>query len=50
MACRIADIFQVVVLAAGPHAALRGRRARVRPALLAEEHVLELHHAGVGKE
>ena len=43
----VAHVLEVVVLAAGAHAALRGRGARVRPLLLAEEHVLELHHAGI---
>src|SRR5688572_29050071 len=49
MACSIADVLQVVVLAAGAHAFLRGRGADVRPLLLAGEDVLELHHAGVGE-
>jgi hypothetical protein len=47
---RVADVLEVVVLAAGAHAALRGGRARVVALLLAEEHVLELHHAGVGEQ
>src|SRR5579885_2595341 len=47
---RVADILQVVVLAARAHAALRGGHARVRRRLAAEKHVLELHHAGVGEE
>ena len=45
----VADVVEVVVLAAGAHALLRGRRAHVGARLLAGEHVLELHHAGVGE-
>ena len=41
----VADVFQIIVLAAGAHAALRARRARIVARLLAEKHVLELHHA-----
>jgi hypothetical protein len=46
----VADILQVVVLAAGAHAFLRGRGARVAALLGASEDVLELHHAGIGEE
>ena len=46
----IADVLEIVVLSAGAHAALRGRRARVVAQVLAEEDVLELHHASVGEE
>ena len=42
----VADVVEVVVLAAGAHALLRRHRARVGPRLLAGEHVLELHHPG----
>ncbi len=45
----VADIVEVVVLAAGAHALLRDCRAHVGARLLAGEHVLELHHAGVGE-
>ena len=44
------DVLEVVVLATGAHALLRGRRAHVISALLAEEHALELHHPRVGEE
>ena len=44
------DVVEVVVLAADAHALLRRRGARVRALLLAEEHVLELVHPGVGEE
>src|SRR5690606_13980664 len=50
VACGVADVLEIVVLAAGPYAALRGRRARNRALLAAEEHVLELHHARVREE
>src|SRR5262245_2210713 len=46
----VAHVLEVVMLAARAHAALGGGRARVRPLVLAEEHVLELHHPGVGEE
>jgi hypothetical protein len=46
----VADVLQVVVLAAGAHAALRRHRAGVGARVLAGEHVLELHHAGVGEQ
>ena len=46
----VADVLEVVVLAAGAHAALRARRAGVVALLLAQEHVLELHHAGVREQ
>ena len=45
----VADIVQIVVLAAGADAFLRRGGAHIGPLLLAGEHVLELHHAGVGE-
>ena len=45
----VADIVEVVVLAAGAHAFLRGRGLRVGALLEAGEDVLELHHAGIGE-
>ena len=45
----VADVVEVVVLAAGAHALLRGRGAGVGACLLAGKHVLERHHAG-GRE
>ena len=45
----VADIVQVVVLAAGAHALLRGGGAAVGPLFHAGEDVLELHHAGIGE-
>ena len=46
----IADVFQIVVLAAGAHAFLRRGGALVGPLLQAGEDVLELHHAGIGEQ
>ena len=46
----VADILEIVVLAAGAHAALATGGAYVRAFLLSQEHVLELHHAGVGEQ
>ncbi len=45
----VADIVEVVVLAAGADAFLRGRRPQVGPLFQAGEDVLELHHAGIGE-
>ena len=47
---RRADVLEVVVLAAHPHALLRRRRPRVGARLAAEEQVLELVHPRVGEE
>ncbi len=46
----VTDVFQIVVLAAGTHAFLRGRCAGIRTLVEAEEHVLELVHPGVGEQ
>ena len=46
----VADIVEVVVLAAGAHAFLAGGRAGVQALLGAGEDVLELHHAGIGEQ
>ena len=46
VAVRAADVVEVVVLAAGPHALLHRRRPAVRRRLLADEVRLERHHAG----
>ena len=46
----VADVLQVVVLAAGTHATLRARRPHITALVLAQKHVLELHHAGVGEQ
>ena len=49
MARRIADVVEVVVLAASAHALLRRGSRRIGTRLLAGEHIFELHHAGVGE-
>ena len=46
----VPDILQVIVLAPGTQAALGGSGAQVVTLLLAEKHVLELHHAGIGEQ
>ena len=46
----VADVIQVVVLAAGAHAALGRGRARGGPGLGAGEDVLERHHAGIDEQ
>ena len=46
----VADVLEVVVLAAGAHAFLRGGGAGVGTLVEAEEDVLELVHAGVGEQ
>ena len=46
----VADIFQIVVLAAGAHTALRAGCAGTGPWLQAQKHVLELVHTGVGEQ
>ena len=45
----VADIVEVVVLAAGAHAFLRRHGARVRAFFQPGEDVLELHHPGIGE-
>ena len=50
MSLRQPDLFQVVVLAAGPDAFLAGDGAAVIAVLLAQERPLELDHAGVGEQ
>src|SRR6266581_5123704 len=45
-----ADVFKVVMLAAGTHAFLRGGGARIGALFEAEEHILELVHPGIGEE
>ena len=50
MARGITDVFQVIVLAAGAQAALHRGRTDIVALVGAEEHVLELHHAGIGEQ
>src|SRR5690349_2758037 len=42
--CGVADVVEVIVLAARPDTLLRARRLAVRPCLEARENVLEWHH------
>src|SRR5262245_25563424 len=49
MARRVADILQVVMLAAGTHAFLRRGSTAVVALLGSGEDVLELHHARIGE-
>ncbi len=46
----VADVFQVIVLTAGTHAALRRGGARIIALVLTKENVFKLHHAGVSKQ
>jgi hypothetical protein len=46
----VADIFEIVVLAAGANALLRRCRPLVRTLVETEKNVLELVHAGVGEQ
>ena len=46
----VAHVFEIVVFAAGAHAALAGGGAHVVALVAAQEAVLELHHAGVGEQ
>src|SRR6185437_5516267 len=50
MARRVADPVEIIVLAAGADAFLRGSRARGLALFLPREDVLELHHAGIGEQ
>ena len=47
---RIADVFQIVMLAVGAHATLRSYRANVGTLFLAQKTILELVHAGIGEQ
>ena len=46
----VTDVFEIVMLAAGAHALLRGHGAIVVPLLGAREYVLELVHPSVGEQ
>ena len=50
VAARVADVLEIVVLAAGANAFLRRCGARVVALLLSKKDVLELVHAGVGEQ
>ena len=46
----IADVIQVIVLAAGPHTALGRGGSAVMAGIAAQEDILELVHAGIGEQ
>ena len=48
--CGIADVFQIVVLTARTHTALRCGGTCVRALILTKEYIFELHHTGVGEQ
>ena len=48
--CGVTDVFQVVVLAAGTHAALRAGGAGIAALVAPCEYILELHHARGGEK
>ena len=50
MARGVADIFEVIMLAASAQAFLSTRRARRWRLASGGEHVFERHHAGIGEE
>jgi len=50
VAGRMADLLEVVVFAARPHALLACNGPGVGPPLKPLKHALELHHAGVGEQ
>jgi hypothetical protein len=41
------NVFQIVVFSARAQTALRTRRTHIRPFVFSDEHIFELHHAGV---
>ena len=46
----IADVFKIVMFAAGTHTALAGDCFIVLPFILTHEHRLELYHPGIGEQ
>src|SRR5215216_2370175 len=49
MPCCVTDIVEIIMLPAGAHAFLCGHGPAVRASLQPREHVLELHHPGIGE-
>ena len=49
MASGVTDVIEIVVLAPGPNALLRGNRAAVGPLLEPRKYVFELHHPRIGE-
>ena len=50
MPCRVADVFEIVVFAAGTHTALRRNSAVVAALVFAKKDIFELNHACIGKK
>ncbi len=50
MPCRLAHVFEIIVLAAGSHTLLRSGSTLVINLALPQEDILELVHPGIGKE
>ena len=49
MACRVADIIEIVMLASRPNTPLRGDRPVIRSFIMTEKYIFELHHPCIGK-
>ena len=45
----VTDIFEIIVLATGSHAALRGHGTGITTLLGPQKHILELNHPRVGE-
>jgi len=50
VSCGVADVFQVVVFAAGAHTALTTGGTLIVALITAQKHIFELHHASVNKQ
>ena len=50
MTCGVTHVLKVIVFATGTHTALTAGGALVAAFFLAQENILELHHAGIDKQ
>ena len=50
MARGVANVLQIIVLAAGAYAALTAGRTHVGTLVTPQKDILELHHPGVGEQ
>ena len=50
MPCRVAYVFQVIVLTTSPHTPLGGHSPDIFSLLLAGKHFFKLNHAGIGEK
>ena len=50
VAGRVTNVFQIVMLAACPHATLTGGGAAKTQLFAPQKHILKLHHPGIGKQ